>query len=34
MTRGVCVALLLLVMTSGGAQAQEAYPTPPITIGN
>src|SRR5215510_2527282 len=32
MMRGVCVALLLLVMTSGGAQAQEAYPTRPITI--
>src|SRR5215470_7898040 len=32
MTRGVCVALLLLVMTSGGAQAQEAYPTRPISI--
>jgi len=32
MTRGVCVALLLLVMTTGGAQAQEAYPTRPITI--
>src|SRR5215470_2527647 len=32
MTRGVCVALLLLVMTSGGAQAQDAYPTRPISM--